>query len=180
MGAEHNRSEAASDHQDDDKDASPLIVDEIEQFDHDAFDRELAKLRKDTARNDAGKQQLDEQDDPFCAPRWWGEVVKQGAAGKTWKCRPALEMDITTSLTMVDSDLQLFGRRDTMDDSSRDSEHGHSRYDSRRSSACVLMGQEKLATIAQPLSEQLRQRALKSVSTGMQAGVKVCSRSADE
>jgi hypothetical protein len=160
---------------DDERYVNTLIVDEIEQFDQEVLDRDFAKLREDTVLNNAVQQQPPDREEAFSAPRWWGEVSTQEVAGQTRENRFELDLPTATSLTMVDSDLRLFGRRGTVDGSSRDIEHDPVQYDSRRSSACVLMGQEKRASIAQPLSEQLRQRALKSVSTSTQGGVKVCS-----
>lgn len=90
--------------QDEDKYIGTLIVDEIEQFDHNAFDRDLALLREGNLGTKADKLVLEDAE-PFSVLRWWEEVAAHDIPGRRRVKQAAVDLQTSMSLTMVDSDL---------------------------------------------------------------------------
>ncbi|GHJ90449.1 hypothetical protein NliqN6_6851 [Naganishia liquefaciens] len=130
-----------------------VIVDEVEHLD-----------RKQSSMRDGAEQSRDSENERedlenFSALAWWSEVAANVELDKRHKHLMISDSQSAASLTVVDSDLVLSMQPVLADDGSRDG--GSPISKSRKSSACIVIGQEKHAPGALPISNIIKHRLLK-------------------
>jgi hypothetical protein len=137
----------------DGKDEITLIVDEMDGFDAVAFDRRMAEMAQEGSVGPFTP--LQEELEPKFSPRqWWGEV------GKRCKDERFADIDLhtSTSITMVDSDLNALSRRNSQLPSAPMGALA-SGSNTRRSSACVPVQIGRRSSGMESFAELVRQRA---------------------
>ncbi|KAJ9116318.1 hypothetical protein QFC22_004758 [Naganishia vaughanmartiniae] len=137
----------------DGRDEITLIVDEMDGFDADTFDQEMAKLAQEGPTGLSTP--LYEKLEPRFSPRqWWGEVSKRCKDDKSAN----LDLHTSTSVTMVDSDLRAMSRRGSQIPPGTVGAPA-SGLSTRRSSACVPVILGRRPSGVGSFAELVRQRA---------------------
>ncbi|KAJ9092959.1 hypothetical protein QFC19_008557 [Naganishia cerealis] len=132
-----------------------LIVDEMDGFDTETFDREMAKLAQDgMTRATPPHRELDNQ---FSPRQWWGDVGKRHQDDRFTD----VDLQTSTSITMIDSDLNMMSRRGSQ---LFPGTFGvlASGLNTRRSSACVPVHVGRRPSGVETFADLVRRRASES------------------
>ncbi|KAJ9099140.1 hypothetical protein QFC21_004019 [Naganishia friedmannii] len=146
----------------DGRDEITLIVDEMDGFDPDSFDREMAKLAQEGRT--CPSTPLHEKLEPEFSPRqWWGDVGKRSKYDRFTD----VDLHTSTSITMIDSDLNASRRGSQLLPGIMGALVSGS--NTRRSSACVPVQLGRRPSGTESFAEVVRQRASVSFAPGEEA-----------